>query len=133
MSAGMRSGVNWIRERQIEDLGERLDEQRLRQAGDAGDQAVASSEQRHQHLIDDLVLADDDLAQLGEIRCRASATLRDSVCHCFAAERMHAPLGRTSASSPRLLPAASIQQQHCLNASARMISLIPMRYACVFR
>ena len=29
-------------------------------------QAVAAGEQRDQHLIDDLVLADDDLAQLGE-------------------------------------------------------------------
>ena len=51
---------------EIEDVGERLDEQRLRQAGHAGDQAVAAGEERDQHLLDDLVLSDDDLAELGE-------------------------------------------------------------------
>ena len=51
---------------EVEDVGERLDQQRLRQAGHAGDQAVAAGEERDQHLLDDLVLADDDLAQLGE-------------------------------------------------------------------
>ena len=53
-------------ERQVEDLRDRLDQQRLGQAGHAGDQAVAAGEERHQHLVDDLVLADDDLADLGE-------------------------------------------------------------------
>ena len=51
---------------EIEDVGERLDQQRLGQARHAGDQAVAAGEQRDQHLLDDLVLADDDLAELGE-------------------------------------------------------------------
>ena len=51
---------------EIEDLGERLDQQRLGQPRHAGDQAVAAGEQRDQDLLDDLVLADDDLAQLGE-------------------------------------------------------------------
>ena len=53
-------------EAEIEDLGERLDEERLREAGDAGDQAVAAGKERDEHLIDDLVLADDDAAQLRE-------------------------------------------------------------------
>ena len=53
-------------EAEIQDLGERLDQQRLRQSRHAGDQAVAAREQRDQDLIDDLVLADDHLAQLGE-------------------------------------------------------------------
>ena len=76
MSDGIRSGVNWMRLNvEIEDLGERLDQQRLRQAGHAGDQAVAAGEERDQHLLDDLVLADDDLAQLGE---NALAALGDS-------------------------------------------------------
>ena len=51
-------------EAEIEDLGERLDEQRLRQPGHAGQQAVAAGEERDQHLLDDLVLTDDDLAEL---------------------------------------------------------------------
>ena len=67
MSAGIRSGVNWIR------LNDRsricatvLISSVLARPGHAGDQAVAAGEQRHQHLIDHLVLADDDLADLGE-------------------------------------------------------------------
>ena len=51
---------------EIEDVGERLDQQRLRQARHAGDQAVSAREQRDQHFFDDFVLADDDLAQLRE-------------------------------------------------------------------
>ncbi len=51
-------------EAQVEDLGNRLDEQRLGQAGHAGDEAVPAGEERHQDLVDDLVLADDHLAQL---------------------------------------------------------------------
>ena len=50
-------------EAQIEDLRQRLDQQRLGQPGHAGDQAMAAAEQRHQHFIDDVVLPDDDLAQ----------------------------------------------------------------------
>ena len=46
--------------------GQRLDQQRFRQARHAGDQAVPAAEQRNQHLIDDVVLADDDLTQLVE-------------------------------------------------------------------
>ena len=41
------------------------DEQRLGQAGHADEQAVAAGEERDQQLIDGLLLADDDLAQLG--------------------------------------------------------------------
>jgi hypothetical protein len=51
---------------EIEDVGDRLDQQRLRQAGHAGDEAMAAREERNQHLLDDFVLADDDLAQFGE-------------------------------------------------------------------
>jgi hypothetical protein len=52
-------------EAQVENLRDGLDEERLRQAWHAGDQAVAAREERHQHLIDDLVLPDDHLADLG--------------------------------------------------------------------
>ena len=53
-------------ERQIEDLGERLDQQRLRQPRDTSDEAVAAGEQRDQDLIDDGVLPDDDFPDLGK-------------------------------------------------------------------
>ena len=51
-------------EAQVEDLGQRADQQRLGQAGHAGQQAVAAGEERDQQLIDGVVLADDHLAQL---------------------------------------------------------------------
>ena len=38
----------------------------LARPGHAGDQAVAAGEERHQHFVDDRVLPDDDLADLGE-------------------------------------------------------------------
>ena len=67
MSAGIRSGVNWIRlNDEIEDLRDGLDQQRLREAGHARDQAVPAREERDQDLIDDVILADDHLANLGE-------------------------------------------------------------------
>ena len=53
-------------ERQVQNACDRLDEQRLRQTGHARDQAVAAGEERHQHLVDDRVLADDHLADLRE-------------------------------------------------------------------
>ena len=67
MSAGIRSG----REldplvAEIENLRQGLDQQRLGQPRHAGDQAMTAGEERHQHLIDDGVLTDDDLADLVE-------------------------------------------------------------------
>ena len=50
--------------REIKDLRERAHEQRLRESRRARDEAVAAGEQGDQHLVDDLVLPDDDLAQL---------------------------------------------------------------------
>ena len=52
-------------ELEVEDLRERLDEERLGEAGRAGDEAVAAGEERDEELLDDFALADDDLAQLG--------------------------------------------------------------------
>ena len=51
---------------EIEDVGQGLDEQRLRQAGHAGDEAMAAGKERNQHLLDDVVLSDDHLAELRE-------------------------------------------------------------------
>ncbi len=59
---------------EMQDVGERLDEERLGQTGHAGDQTMTAGEERNQHLLDHFVLADDDLAQLGE---NARAALRD--------------------------------------------------------
>src|SRR5262249_49608814 len=53
-------------ELEVEDVGERLDQQRLGEPGHTSDEAVAAGEQRDQHLLDDVVLAHDDFAQLGE-------------------------------------------------------------------
>jgi hypothetical protein len=66
MSAGIRSGVNWMRwNAEVQRLGQRRDEQRLGQAGHADEQAVAAGEQRGQQVLDDLALADDALLDLG--------------------------------------------------------------------
>ena len=51
-------------ERQAERVGERAHEQRLGGSGHARDQAVAADEQRQQQVLDDFLLADDDLADL---------------------------------------------------------------------
>ena len=51
-------------ELQVEHARHRMDEQRLRKARHADDQAVAADEQRQERLIHDFVLADDELLQL---------------------------------------------------------------------
>src|SRR5262249_35844510 len=52
------------RERELERLGERLDEQRLAEAGDALEQDVTAREQRRHDALDDLGLAHDAVADL---------------------------------------------------------------------
>ena len=54
------------RELEIEHLRDRVDEQRLRQSRHADDQTVAAGEQRQQHELDHVLLADDELVQLGD-------------------------------------------------------------------
>ena len=54
------------RELEVEHLRDRVDQQRLRQARHADDQAVAAGEQRQQHELDHVLLADDELVQLGD-------------------------------------------------------------------
>ena len=69
MSLGIRSGVNWIRrELQVQGLGQRRDGQRLRQARHADRQAMSPREDADEHLLDHLVLADDDLVNLVDQR-----------------------------------------------------------------
>ncbi len=48
----------------MKDLGDRAHQQRLRQPGRAGDQAMAAGEQADQELMRRLLLADDDLGEL---------------------------------------------------------------------
>ena len=50
--------------RELQDLGNRAHQQCLGQAGNSLQQAVASGEQRNEQLVDDLVLADNRLADL---------------------------------------------------------------------
>src|SRR5262249_25427104 len=51
------------RELQVEDARERLNQKRLGQTGNADDQAVAADEQRQEHEVDDVVLADYQLSE----------------------------------------------------------------------
>ena len=65
MSAGIRSGVNWMRLNcKRQGVGQRADHQRLGQARHAHQQAVAAGEHGDQQFFDDLLLADDHAAQL---------------------------------------------------------------------
>ena len=67
MSDGMRSGVNWMRlNSRPERLRDGAHHQRLGGAGKTGDQTMAADEERDENLIDHLLLADDDLADLVE-------------------------------------------------------------------
>ena len=53
---------------EIEDLRHRVDEERLREPGDADDETVAAGEQRQQYELDRVLLANDELAQLCDDR-----------------------------------------------------------------
>ena len=66
MSAGIRSGVNWIRlKSSVDRVGQGPHQQRLAQARHAFQQRVPADEQAGQDAVDDLVVADDDLGDLG--------------------------------------------------------------------
>ena len=65
MSAGIRSGVNWIRlNAAVDDVGDRADEHRLAEAGHALEQDVAVGQEPGQGLADERGLADDDAPDL---------------------------------------------------------------------
>ncbi len=66
MSAGMRSGVNWMRWKvRWKSCATDLMRSVFARPGRAGDEAVAAGEHADEQLVDDLGLADDDFAQLG--------------------------------------------------------------------
>ena len=52
-------------EAEVQDPGQAADQQGLGQAGHAHQQHVAAGEEGDQHLLDHLLLADDDLGDLG--------------------------------------------------------------------
>ena len=67
---------------QVERLGQRADQQRLAQAGHAFEQGVAADEQAGQHAVDDVVVADDHLADLGLGPARRRGGIpRPAACH----------------------------------------------------
>ena len=49
---------------EVQHLGDGRDQQRLGQTGHASDDRMPAGQHRDHHLIDDLVLADDDLTNL---------------------------------------------------------------------
>ena len=66
MSAGIRSGVNWMRLKSRSSASARVRTRSvLPRPGHAFEQGVAADEQAGQHAVDDLVVADDHLADLG--------------------------------------------------------------------
>ena len=80
MSAGMRSGVNWMRWNfRWKICAMRFHEQRLGQPGRAGDQAMAAGEEGDEQLLDHLLLADDDFAQLA-FDCTRPWRICSTVC-----------------------------------------------------
>ena len=76
---------------QIKQLSDRLHQQRLGQPRCSCDQTVASGEQRHQQLPDDVFLSDDDSREFGinlfphlpQLADKFSFTIRSEVSCCF--------------------------------------------------
>ena len=72
------SGVNWRRENlTLMAGGERLDGERLGQAGHAFEQDVAVGQQADDEPLDQIALADDDFAEFVEQRAREGARFLD--------------------------------------------------------
>ena len=84
------------REREVERLRDRLDEQRLREAGDADEEHVAAGQERRDEIVDDLLLADDAAADL---RDQLRARVRELLEHRDVARIVHHYLSRGHAGS----------------------------------
>ena len=64
MSAGIRSGVNWIRLKlKIQNLGESLDQERLGKTRDARNHRMGPDHQRNHDLIDHVILGNDHFSE----------------------------------------------------------------------
>ena len=73
-SAGSMSGVNWRRENlTLRQCGQRLHRERLGQAGHAFEQHVAVGQQADDQPLDQVGLADDDLAHFVKQRAHERA------------------------------------------------------------
>jgi hypothetical protein len=72
------------RKLQVQRLGQRADQQRLAQAGHALQQAVPADEQTGQDAVDDVVVPDDDSADLLAHRAVALDELLGPLLHGFA-------------------------------------------------
>ena len=86
----------------------------LARPGDADDQAVAADEQRLQHQLHDLVLADDPLVQLGDDRLAAVVHLvgeRDVVGDCRS--RLFGTLGLLSGYRDQMLDVMQRRRDEC--------------------
>ena len=70
-------------ELQVKDLGDRANQQGLRQPGRAGDQAMAAGEQADQELMRRLLLADDHLRELALDPAAAFVDLLDGLALVF--------------------------------------------------
>ena len=64
---------------QMENLRDGFHEQRLGESGRAGDEAMPTGEQRNEQLLNDILLADDNLGQLGLDARAAGFDLLDSL------------------------------------------------------
>ena len=77
MSEGIRSGVDWIRLNTSDMSAPASYQERLGQTGHAHQQAVPARKHGDHHLVDHLVHADDDLADLGDDAIALSAVRLD--------------------------------------------------------
>ena len=85
MSAGIRSGVNWMRVKSRSSvLASVRTEQRLAQARHAFEQAMPADEQAGQHAVDDVVVPDDHAANL---LAHCAVALRRTARPAFASIR----------------------------------------------
>ena len=98
MSDGIRSGVNWMRLNfEVQHLAQRAHQQRLAQAGHAFEQGVAADEQARQDAVDDVGMADDDLADLAMHPAVGLAELVGAFLHlrCGVSHGVSSPRLRT--------------------------------------
>ena len=85
MSAGIRSGVNWMREKSRSSvLASVRTSSVLPKPGHAFEQAVPADEQAGQHAVDDVVVADDDAAEFLAHRAIARDKLFGPLLHILA-------------------------------------------------
>ena len=117
MSAGIRSGVNWMRlNSQPSTAASVRASSVLRQAGHAFDQRVLVAQHHHQRIADGVVLPDDDLADLGGdllhgglklIEVQSSPFACSTACISRIASSGWLPASRTMAAARRHAPRRS--------------------------